>query len=272
MVAIRTGEFRHEGFRLVYSDYGSGTKPFVLIPGLLLPRAMHDPLARTLAERGNRVITLDPLGHGESDRPADMWRYTMSLLAEQVVGLMDHLELEEAVVGGTSLGANITLETCVLAPDRVRGAVIEMPVLDNALLGCAIAFAPLLVYLTAGLPVARVVSSLIRLVPRTPSELLNVGLDWAGQDPKPSGAYLQGLAAPCRARLGGPPQPALWWPPPWRCSCTCWARAAPEGPRPPSSSTACAPLPPRPGARSRAFRPRAAHTRPDACTTRRTHR
>jgi pimeloyl-ACP methyl ester carboxylesterase len=203
MVAIRSGEFTHEGFRLVYSDYGSGTKPFVLIPGLLLPRAMHDPLARALAERGNRVITLDPLGHGDSDRPADMWRYTMALLAEQVVGLMDHLELEEAVIGGTSLGANVTLETCVLIPDRVRGAVIEMPVLDNALLGCALAFAPLLVYLTAGLPVARVVSSVLRRLPRTPSQLLNVGLDWAGQDPKPSGAYLQGLffgrTAPPRA-------------------------------------------------------------------------
>jgi pimeloyl-ACP methyl ester carboxylesterase len=193
MVAIRTGEFTHEGFRLVYSDYGSGTRPFVLIPGLLLPRSMHDPLARSLAERGNRVITIDPLGHGESDRPADMWRYTMALLAGQVVGLMDHLELEEAVVGGTSLGANVTLETCVLIPDRVRGAVIEMPVLDNALLGVAIAFSPLLVYLTLGLPLARVVSGVVRRLPRTPSTLLNVGLDWAGQDPKPSGAYLQGL-------------------------------------------------------------------------------
>src|SRR4051795_11566611 len=119
MVSIRTGEFTHEGFRLVYSDYGSGARPFVLVPGLLLPRGMHDPLARTLAERGNRVITLDPLGHGESDRPTDMWRYTMTLLAEQVVALMDHLGLEEAVVGGTSLGANITLEALVLAPERI---------------------------------------------------------------------------------------------------------------------------------------------------------
>jgi pimeloyl-ACP methyl ester carboxylesterase len=193
MVAIRTGEFTHGGFRLVYSDYGSGRRPFVLVPGLLLPRSMHDPLARSLAERGNRVITIDPLGHGESDRPPDMWRYTMGLLADQVVALMDHLELEEAVVGGTSLGANVTLETCVRIPDRLRGAVIEMPVLDNALLGCAVAFAPLLVYLTVGLPVARVVSGVMRRLPRTPSALLNVGLDWAGQDPKPSGAYLQGL-------------------------------------------------------------------------------
>jgi pimeloyl-ACP methyl ester carboxylesterase len=213
MVSIRTGEFTHEGYRLVYSDYGSGARPFVLVPGLLLPRSMHDPLARALAERGNRVITLDPLGHGESDRPADMWRYTMTLLAEQVVELLDHLGLEEAVVGGTSLGANITLETCVLAPERLRGAVIEMPVLDNALLGCAVAFAPLLVYLTVGLPVARAVSRVMRSVPRTPSQLLNVGLDWAGQDPKPSGAYLQGLffgrTAPPRSERSKIETPAL---------------------------------------------------------------
>jgi pimeloyl-ACP methyl ester carboxylesterase len=193
MVSISTGEFIHDGHRLVYSDYGAGTRPLVLLPGLLLPRSMHDPLARSLAERGNRVITLDLLGHGESDRPFDMWRYSMSLLAENVVALLDHLELEQAVVGGTSLGANVTLETCVLAPERVRGAVIEMPVLDNALLGCAVAFAPLLVALTVGLPVARVVSGIVRRLPRTPSQLLNVGIDWVGQDPKPSGAVLQGL-------------------------------------------------------------------------------
>jgi pimeloyl-ACP methyl ester carboxylesterase len=178
MVSVSTGDFLHDGHRLVYSEYGSGARPLVLLPGLLLPRVMHDPLARALAERGNRVITLDLLGHGESDRPADMWRYSMSLLAEGVVGLLDHLEIEEAVVGGTSLGANVTLETCILAPERVRGAVIEMPVLDNALLGCAVVFAPMLVALTVGLPIVRVVSGIVRRVPRTPVHMLNVGLTW----------------------------------------------------------------------------------------------
>ena len=193
MVSISTGEFQYEGHRLAYSEYGAGTRPFVLLPGLLLPRSMHDPLARSLAERGNRVITLDPLGHGTSDRPPDMWRYSMSLFAEQVVALLDHLGLDEAIVGGTSLGANVTLETLVLAPERVRGAVIEMPVLDNALLGCAVAFSPMLLAFTVGLPATRVMSRLASLIPRTPVPLLNVGLDWASQDPKPSGALLQGL-------------------------------------------------------------------------------
>src|SRR5205085_4987202 len=121
LVSVSTGELVHDGHRLVYDDYGSGPRPFVLLPGLLLPRSMHRPLAQALAERGNRVITLDFLGHGESDRPRDMWRYSMPLLGAQTVALMDHLELDEAVVGGTSLGANVTLEAAALAPKRMRG-------------------------------------------------------------------------------------------------------------------------------------------------------
>ena len=101
---------------------------------------MHRPLAEDLAVRGNRVITLDLLGHGESDRPRDMWRYSMATFGEQVVALMDHLGLERAAVMGTSLGANAALEVAAHSPERLRGLVIEMPVLDNGLLGSALAF------------------------------------------------------------------------------------------------------------------------------------
>jgi pimeloyl-ACP methyl ester carboxylesterase len=132
-----------------------------------------------------------------------MWRYSMPLFGQQVVGLLDHLELDEAVVGGTSLGANVTLEVAAQAPERLRGMVVEMPVLDNALLACAIAFAPLLVFLTLGEPVARLLSRGARLIPRRLGTLGDVGLDWVSQDPGPSSAVLQGLffgrAAPPRA-------------------------------------------------------------------------
>src|SRR5438094_10532755 len=158
--------FGHGGQKLAYDVYGAGSRNLVLLPGLLLPRWMHDPLAQSLAERGNHVITFDLLGHGESSRPRDMWRYSMPIFARQVVALLDHLEIDQAVVGGTSLGANVTLEVAALAPQRLRGMVVEMPVLDNALLACAIAFAPLLVWLTLGEPVARLLSRAVRLVPR----------------------------------------------------------------------------------------------------------
>ena len=193
MPTVRTSEFLHEGHRLVYDVYGSGPRPLVMLPGLLLPRKMHAPLATALAERGNRVILLDLLGHGESDRPREMGRYSMTLFAEQVVALLDHLEIDEAVVGGTSLGANVTLETAVLAPERLRGLVVEMPVLDSALVACGVAFTPLMVALTAGEPIARVLSEIVKRLPRTGNHLLDVGLDWLGQDPRPSAAVLEGL-------------------------------------------------------------------------------
>src|SRR4051794_41338953 len=127
MVSVQTGEFIYDGHRLVYDEYGSGRRPLILLPGLLLPRSMHRPLATALAERGNRVIVPDLLGHGDSDRPRDMTLYSMPLLARQTVALMDELGLDEAVVGGTSLGANVTLEGCAAAPERLRGAVIDRP-------------------------------------------------------------------------------------------------------------------------------------------------
>jgi pimeloyl-ACP methyl ester carboxylesterase len=110
-----------------------------------------------------------------------------------VIGLMDHLELDEAVIGGTSLGANVSLDVMTRVPERLRGAIVEMPVLDNALLGCAIAFTPMLIYLTFGSPLAKLVARGARLVPRGTSGLLDVGLDWISQDPGPSSAVLQGL-------------------------------------------------------------------------------
>jgi pimeloyl-ACP methyl ester carboxylesterase len=190
----REGTFTVEGNRLAYTEYGRGRRVCVLLPGLLFSQRMHVPLARELAERGNRVVTLDLLGHGRSDRPDDMRPYSMDQFAEQTVALLDHLEIEEAVVGGTSLGANVTLCTASLAPERLRGMVIEMPVLDNALLGVAIAFTPLLVALTFGEPLMRGVQKAARAVPagRLPWQL-DILLDLVRQDPAPGAAVLQGL-------------------------------------------------------------------------------
>jgi pimeloyl-ACP methyl ester carboxylesterase len=186
------GTFTLGGHRLAYTSYGEGARVTVLVHGLLLSQRMHEPLALALAERGNRVVTLDLLGHGRSDRPPDMWRYSMTTFGAEVIALLDHLELDEAVVLGTSLGANTALESAALAPDRLRGMVIEMPVLDNALLGCAIAFTPLMLALTFGEPVMRLISRGARLVPRLPWQL-DIVLDTIRQDPKPSAAVLEGL-------------------------------------------------------------------------------
>jgi pimeloyl-ACP methyl ester carboxylesterase len=188
-----TRQLRLGEHRLVYDEYGSGRRTLVLLHGLLLSRRMHAPLASALADRGNRVLCLDLLGHGDSDRPRDMWRYSMPVFAEQVAALLDHIGSDEAVVGGTSLGANVALEAAVRDSSRLRGLVIEMPVLDNALLACALAFTPLLVGLTFGEPVARVLARAANLPPRGMSRLADIVLDAVAQDPKPSAAVLQGI-------------------------------------------------------------------------------
>jgi pimeloyl-ACP methyl ester carboxylesterase len=186
-------QFSYAGHRLAYTAYGEGP-PTVLLPGLLLSQKMQAPLARSLARRGNRVITLDLLGHGASERPRQMWRYSMAEFARQAVALLDHLELEQAVVGGTSLGANVSLELAAMAPERVRGLIVEMPVLDNAIPACAAAFTPLLFALTFGEPVMRALARAARALPRHRAPfLVELALDWVAQEPGPSGAVLQGI-------------------------------------------------------------------------------
>jgi pimeloyl-ACP methyl ester carboxylesterase len=186
--------FIYGGQRLAYTVYGEGPRVAVLTPGLLLSRKMQEPLARTLAKRGNRIVTLDPLGHGASDRPRQMWRYSIPEFAKQVVGLLDHLELEAAVIGGTSLGANISLEVAATTPERTRGMIIEMPVLDNAIPACAAAFTPALFALTFGEPVMRGLARLVGALPRQRAPfLVELTLDSLAQEPGPSGAVLQGI-------------------------------------------------------------------------------
>ena len=114
------GTFSHEGRTLAYTDYGDASRIVVLLHGLLLSQRMHEPLAKALAARGNRVITLDLLGHGGSERPLDPQCYSMTFFGEQVIALLDHLEIDEAVVLGTSLGANTAIEAAALAPERLR--------------------------------------------------------------------------------------------------------------------------------------------------------
>jgi pimeloyl-ACP methyl ester carboxylesterase len=185
-------DFDYNGHRISYDECGAGERPLILIHGLLMNRRMFDRLGPEMASRGNRVIPIDLLGHGRSDRPADMSNYSMTFFACQVEALMDHLELDQAVVGGTSLGANVTLELAYLESKRVRAMMIEMPVLDNSLLAAAVIFTPIMIGLRFGEPVLKAVAAAARRIPRT-NQLLDIGLDWIRQDPAPSMAVLEGL-------------------------------------------------------------------------------
>jgi pimeloyl-ACP methyl ester carboxylesterase len=194
LVSERIGQFYFEGSRLEYTEYGAGERVLVLLHAQLVPRRMHDPLARNIASQGYRVITLDLLGHGRSDRPRDPKRYSMTAFAQQVLALLDHLGLDSAVVGGTSLGANVTLELADEAPERLRGMLLEMPVLDNALEAGIVAFGPLL-FLGRVLPwTVNLVTSVTRSVPRGLVPFwVGIALDTLSQEPGPMAATVHGI-------------------------------------------------------------------------------
>ena len=194
LVSERIGQFFHDGHRLEYTEYGGGDRWVVLLHGQLMPRRMHQPLARYLAAAGSHVVTLDLLGHGRSDRPDDPLVYSMTAFAEQVIALLDELGADKAVIGGTSLGANASLEVASLAPERVRGIVAEMPVLDNALEAGILAFAPLL-FVSRFLPLSITGVRLVtRAVPRGVVPFwTGILLDTMDQRPGPMAAAIHGI-------------------------------------------------------------------------------
>lgn len=118
----------------------------------------------------------------------------MTAFGYQVVALLDHLEVAEAVVGGTSLGANVTLEVACMAPERLRGMILEMPVLDNALEAGIVTFGPLLFW---GRCVPRAVSALRGVTRRVPRGVVpfwaGIWLDTLNQEPAPMAALVHGI-------------------------------------------------------------------------------
>ncbi len=198
----RTSSFEHDGHRLVYDTYGDEGPLLVYIHGLLLDSDINRGIADAVASGGHRVVLLDLLGHGRSDRPTHASEYRIDTYADQVVGLLDHLDEPDAVLGGMSLGANVSLFAATRRPDRVRGLVLEMPVLEWAVPTAALLFTPMLLLAHYGRPVMRITSSLMSRVGSTPFDPLNSVLHAAATPPEAMSAVLHGI-------LVGPVAPTL---------------------------------------------------------------
>ncbi|MEZ4401205.1 MAG: alpha/beta hydrolase [Kofleriaceae bacterium] len=207
-----TSSFDHAGRRIAYRSYGAGDRAVVLVHGLLMDGRMYTALAPTLAAAGHRVVTVDMLGHGASAPVTDMTAHSMPQYGADVIALLDHLGLPQAVVGGTSLGANVALEVAVAAPDRVRALFLEMPVLEAGLAGAAALFVPLALALRVSQRSVGLAARLARAIPRT-HFLVDVLLDFVRRDPATSLAILDGLTfgrtAPPAEQRRRLPHPAL---------------------------------------------------------------
>jgi 3-oxoadipate enol-lactonase len=108
------------GVEIAYTDEGSGT-PVVFIHGFPLSRAMWDGQVKALSGQA-RVIAIDLRGHGESQ--AFHWLTTMDTYADEVHGLLDHLNIERAVICGFSMGGYVTFAFYRKYPDRVHALIL----------------------------------------------------------------------------------------------------------------------------------------------------
>jgi pimeloyl-ACP methyl ester carboxylesterase len=111
------------GHRLSYQEAGPADGPVVvLIHGLASDSDTWDRAIEPLAARGLRVLALDLLGHGRSDRPAG--RYLLDDFAVSLEGFFQALGIERAAVGGHSLGGAIAVHFGYHYPERVERLIL----------------------------------------------------------------------------------------------------------------------------------------------------
>jgi pimeloyl-ACP methyl ester carboxylesterase len=111
---------------IAYLDQGEG-EPVMLVHGFASTKEInwvHPSWTQTLTRAGRRVIALDNRGHGASTKLYDPAAYQMTLMADDVRALLDHLKIERADVMGYSMGGRITAFLAVHHPERMRSAII----------------------------------------------------------------------------------------------------------------------------------------------------
>ncbi len=103
-----------------YSDQGTGL-PIVFLHAFPLNRTMWATQEKVLSSQF-RIITIDLRGHGESDAP--LWRYTLDQSADDVRALLDHLEIQQALFVGLSMGGYILFAFYRKYASRVKGLIL----------------------------------------------------------------------------------------------------------------------------------------------------
>lgn len=108
------------GINIDYKIDGQGY-PLVMIMGFTSPRNGWSSQV-SLFKKHFQVITFDNRGVGKSDKPAGP--YTIRMMADDAVALMDHLGIKKAHVVGASMGGMIAQELAINYPDRVSKLVL----------------------------------------------------------------------------------------------------------------------------------------------------
>jgi pimeloyl-ACP methyl ester carboxylesterase len=110
------------GIRIRYDVTGDGSA-MLLTHGYSATGRMWAPQIEALKDR-YRVVAWDMRGHGETDSPDDPAQYSEALTLGDMVGLLQLLGVDRAVVGGLSLGGFMSLAFHLAHPEMVRALVL----------------------------------------------------------------------------------------------------------------------------------------------------
>jgi pimeloyl-ACP methyl ester carboxylesterase len=114
--------FDSAGVPIAYEDMGGDGEPVILVHSFTSTADMWTKAGFEPTD-DFRFIALDVRGHGESGKPEDPEAYGVEM-AEDVIRLMDHLDLDDAHLAGYSMGAEIALKVTTEYPDRVSSLVV----------------------------------------------------------------------------------------------------------------------------------------------------
>jgi pimeloyl-ACP methyl ester carboxylesterase len=110
----------YKNIKIAYSDTGKGTA-VVLLHGFLENSTMWDFYGNEFAQK-NRVITIDLLGHGQTECLG--YIHTMEDMADAVHAVLHELKIRKAIFVGHSMGGYVSLAFAELYPECIKGLVL----------------------------------------------------------------------------------------------------------------------------------------------------
>lgn len=127
------------GVTLAVDDQGSGDAVVLLhgFPELAYSWRYQIP---ALVDAGYRAVSFDQRGYGASSKPPNVTDYSLEILVEDVIGLLDRLGIDKATVIGHDWGSIVGWTAAIVHPDRIsrvvslnvpyRGACVGFPTTD----------------------------------------------------------------------------------------------------------------------------------------------
>ena len=123
-------EVRSGGVTIAGETVGDGPD-VVLMHGLTATRHYTVMGSKALPRAGYRLTTFDARGHGESSPAPDRRAYEYRNLVDDLGAVLDHLDADEAAIGGASMGAHTAAAFALAYPERVSALIAITPAYDG---------------------------------------------------------------------------------------------------------------------------------------------